>query len=117
MFVFYIIQISCTCTVSAAFVIIITRWNPFKDIIPDGMSASGPLCFFNTSNSDAVVVSPLTQVMHVSPWHRRWDVGPQFSSTEGQSYWGIDRDLISLPAGFKVEVILVYSPDGIRKVS
>jgi hypothetical protein len=73
---------------------------------------------FNTSGSDAVIVSPLSNVMHVSPWHRKWVTSdPHFPVTEGQSYWGIDRGLDSLPPGFKAEVIVVYSPAGVGKVT
>ena len=94
------------------------RWQPLEEDIAGGMGVSSPICFFNTSSSEAVVVSPLTQAMHLSPWHRRWKASSNVIAVgQGQSYWGIDRDLLSLPAGFKVEVILVYSPNGIGMVS
>nr|KAG5705753.1 hypothetical protein BaRGS_027412 [Batillaria attramentaria] len=67
-------------------------------------------------DKDVIIISPLTKVMAVSPWHRQWKAGyPRYPITEGQSYWGLDRDLVSVPPGFKAEVILLYSPDGVGK--
>ncbi|KAK7495773.1 hypothetical protein BaRGS_00012993, partial [Batillaria attramentaria] len=94
------------------------KWAPLYNasLPPDGINAAGPLCLFNTSSKDVIIISPLTKVMAVSPWHRQWKAGyPRYPITEGQSYWGLDRDLVSVPPGFKAEVILLYSPDGVGK--
>ncbi|XP_025114451.1 uncharacterized protein LOC112576311 isoform X2 [Pomacea canaliculata] len=90
------------------------RWEPWQQTVADGREASGPLCLFNASGSEAVIISPLTKVMTLSPWHRHWP--STGTGTDGQSYWGIDRDIETLPPGYKAEVILVYSPYGVGQV-
>lgn len=92
-----------------------TSWEPWQQTVADGREASGPLCLFNASGSEAVIISPLTKVMTLSPWHRHWPSTGM--GTEGQSYWGIDRDIETLPPGYKAEVILVYSPYGVGQVN
>ena len=83
-----------------------TRWKAGLKKLPDGL-LSGPIILFDKMDN-AMIISPFSHFMAASFWH---------DNNTDSINWGIMGDVDNLPQGFRYETIVVYSDQGINKVS